>query len=263
MLLCLLALPGCAGTIDSVKNSVVTAINFAKADAEEAKGNAAYQRKDYKAAIASYRAAAGFNGSHAQFMLANMYLSGEGVPKNAKESFRWLKLSADNNYPPANYLMGRASLPKYPITAAQYFKAAAKKEHGSSMHMLGLMYANGVGVQKDSSEALRWFRMAHAQGFPVEEELLSEAGMQNYIKSTGKRAEQLQQEALLKQKLIREIQEKLTVQGFDPGPADGIYGNKTKTAIQEFQRKKGLEIDGRATDQLLEKLNAKKSWLPW
>ncbi len=262
LLFVLLILSGCAGTVDSVKSSYSNAVNFIKADAEQQKGNAAYQKKDYKAAFVSYQAAAEFGNAHGQFMLANMYLAGEGVQRNTRESFRWLKLSADNNYPPANYLMGRASLPKYPITAVNYFKAAARKEHGSSMHMLGLMYANGAGVEQSNTEALRWFRKARAQGFPVDEQLLSEAGIQRHIKRVSTRVKQKQSEAILRQKMVREIQEKLAKLGYNPGSADGLYGSKTKKAIQAFQQKKGLEVDGRATAELLEELNS-KSWLPW
>jgi len=262
LLLFLFTLAGCAGTIDSMKASVEKVINSAKAYSEEEQGNTAYDRKDYKTAFARYKTAAELGGSHGQFMLSNMYLAGEGVQRNRKESFRWLQQSAKNGYPPANYLMGRASLPKYPVTAVKYFKAAAEKEHGSSMHMLGLMYASGAGVEQNSTEALRWFRLARAQGFPVEENLLSEEGIRKFSKQAGKTAEQIQKTALERQKLVREIQEKLTELGYNPGPVDGLYGNKTKVAIQGFQQKKGLRVDGLATPELLEELN-RKSWLPW
>jgi GH24 family phage-related lysozyme (muramidase) len=39
---------------------------------------------------------------------------------------------------------------------------------------------------------------------------------------------------------LRQAQERLKVHGFDPGPIDGIWGPKTRTAVLDFQRKLGL-----------------------
>jgi peptidoglycan hydrolase-like protein with peptidoglycan-binding domain len=45
---------------------------------------------------------------------------------------------------------------------------------------------------------------------------------------------------------VKHIQELLAVAGFDAGPADGIYGPKTETAISSFQRLYGgLAVDGK------------------
>lgn len=42
---------------------------------------------------------------------------------------------------------------------------------------------------------------------------------------------------------IREIQAALKAHGFDPGPLDGIYGNRSKQAVRDFQRSRGLRVD--------------------
>jgi peptidoglycan hydrolase-like protein with peptidoglycan-binding domain len=42
----------------------------------------------------------------------------------------------------------------------------------------------------------------------------------------------------------KEIQKALKNAGFDPGAIDGKIGPKTKQAIKEFQRVKGLKVDG-------------------
>jgi hypothetical protein len=41
-----------------------------------------------------------------------------------------------------------------------------------------------------------------------------------------------------------EIQTALQILGYAPGPVDGIIGNKTKDAIEAFQRASGLPVDG-------------------
>ena len=43
----------------------------------------------------------------------------------------------------------------------------------------------------------------------------------------------------------REIQRALKMAGFDPGPMDGQMGQKTRTAIRDFQTAQGLEPDGK------------------
>lgn len=54
--------------------------------------------------------------------------------------------------------------------------------------------------------------------------------------------------------LIRSIQRKLSENGFDVGPADGIPGPNTKKGIKDFQRSKGLNVDGEISDQLIREL---------
>ena len=45
--------------------------------------------------------------------------------------------------------------------------------------------------------------------------------------------------------------------GFYPGSIDGGMGERTVIAIKEFQQKEGLTIDGKPTEELLNKLEAK------
>ena len=43
---------------------------------------------------------------------------------------------------------------------------------------------------------------------------------------------------------VRDLQRRLARLGFDPGAADGIFGGKTTSAVQAFQRAMGLVVDG-------------------
>ncbi len=43
---------------------------------------------------------------------------------------------------------------------------------------------------------------------------------------------------------VRQIQIALVRAGFDPGQADGVFGPKTRQAILQLQRAKGLDVDG-------------------
>lgn len=54
-------------------------------------------------------------------------------------------------------------MPDY-AKAFNVFKPAAEQGHARSQYKLGLMYANGYGVEQDHAEAFKWFRLAAAQG---------------------------------------------------------------------------------------------------
>ena len=52
------------------------------------------------------------------------------------------------------------------------------------------------------------------------------------------------------------VQEHLAALGYDPGPADGKMGRRTRAAIIDFQLSHNLPTDGRATQSLLNKLRS-------
>ena len=53
---------------------------------------------------------------------------------------------------------------------------------------------------------------------------------------------------------VRRVQTALAARGYDVGPIDGIMGSRTKAAIRAFQSDQGLEVDGRLSAGLVEKL---------
>jgi peptidoglycan hydrolase-like protein with peptidoglycan-binding domain len=50
------------------------------------------------------------------------------------------------------------------------------------------------------------------------------------------------------------VQQRLLQAGFDPGKPDGIMGWRSRDAIEAYQREHGLTVDGRATPELLDRL---------
>jgi membrane-bound lytic murein transglycosylase B len=50
---------------------------------------------------------------------------------------------------------------------------------------------------------------------------------------------------------VRSIQAVLGRLGYDAGPADGVAGPKTRTAIRQYQEQKRLLVDGQPSDALL------------
>lgn len=55
---------------------------------------------------------------------------------------------------------------------------------------------------------------------------------------------------------VRELQRLLNRLGYNAGTADGVIGTRTRDAIRAFERARGLEVRGRATDIVLEAARA-------
>ena len=54
---------------------------------------------------------------------------------------------------------------------------------------------------------------------------------------------------------IKQVQQILASLGYDPGPVDGIWGEKTAAGLREFQRKQDLPVTGRLDDSTMSLLN--------
>ncbi len=53
---------------------------------------------------------------------------------------------------------------------------------------------------------------------------------------------------------VRKVQEALASRGYNPGPADGVFGKKTRKAIKEFQKNNRLKVTGTLNQATLSKL---------
>jgi len=75
-------------------------------------------------------------------------------------------------------------------------------------------------------------------------------------KKTWKELNRVYREAVLsfEKSDVKQIQAALENAGFDPGPIDGKLGSRTKRAIKEFQKLKGLTQNGEVDSQTCEEL---------
>ena len=80
----------------------------------------------------------------AQFDLAIMYATGDGVEKNEREAFKWFHKSARNGHTEAKYLMGVSfnqgrGVRQQKELARYWFKLAAKAGHAKAIYQLALI----------------------------------------------------------------------------------------------------------------------------
>lgn len=105
----------------------------------------------------------------AQFHLARLYESGDGVRKDETEARRWTEQAARGGdakamHNLALYYFEGAGGPKDTAGAAQWFRRAAEKGVTDSQFNLGRLYEEGYGVPKDPAAAYRWYAAAATSG---------------------------------------------------------------------------------------------------
>jgi TPR repeat protein len=92
-------------------------------------GVAAYNRKDYAAALREFLPLARQGHVAAQYNMGVMHESGQGVPQDHAEAVKWYRL-------------------------------AAERGHARAQFNLGGMYMHGWGVPQDRVQAYMWFHLA-------------------------------------------------------------------------------------------------------
>ena len=252
LLLIAIGLSACSGVVQTVKGT------FAKDSA-----HSAYDRKDYPAALANYQKAAELGNAEAQYYLSFMYLEGKGIAADSQKALLWMQKAAAGGFAPAQVQMGLRHLTgsgvsRDPVKAHAFFERATQSENPEAQYFLAVMTATGQGTTRNTDLALRWFRLAKSNGFPVPEELLTQKGIAALGHQTHPATASAHAPTLPSGKdLILQIQAGLARLGFQPGPVDGMFGKKTASAIRSFQSQAGLAIDGKATPEVLKEINAK------
>ncbi len=105
----------------------------------------------------------------AQYRLAKLYESGEGVALDPVAALRWTERAAAGGNVRAMHDLGfyyaRGDAARLDETAAfRWFRQAAEFGYADSQYNLGILYQQGRGVSADTAEALFWFTVAAEQG---------------------------------------------------------------------------------------------------
>lgn len=136
-------------------------------------GLAAYDRGDYATALRELAPAAAAGAPFAQYDLARMYFSGEGVPRDSAAGLKWLRQAAAAGIGLAQYQLGACyewgiSVAQNYGEAASWYRRAADRGVAAAQYRLGLFYLNGLGVTRDPVAAHLWLNLAAARLPPGE-----------------------------------------------------------------------------------------------
>ena len=162
--------------------------------------------KDPKEALRLYKLSWSQGYDRAAGNIADMYYQGDGLTKDVAEGFKWLKMAAESGHVPSQHKLGVAyrdgnGTPKNDAEAIKLLTALASQGDASAMaelahgyrrtfqkpdfkqafewafrsaeknnrvgqEILGQLYLNGQGVEKDFSKAIFNFKLSAAQNSP-------------------------------------------------------------------------------------------------
>ncbi|PJI86852.1 sporulation protein [Sphingomonas koreensis] len=141
------------------------ALPGAPALADVKAGVDAWQRGDYKKALAEWRGPAAKGDADAQFNLGQAYKLGRGVPVDLATAEEWYRKAALQGHPQAEESYGLTLFENNKrAQAAEWLQKAASRGEQRAQYVLGTMYFNGDGVERDWVRAYALTVRAAAQG---------------------------------------------------------------------------------------------------
>ena len=214
---------------------------------------------------------------------------GIGVERDVKKAKTWYQLAAAQGNASAMhnlavlFAMGTDGAADNE-SAARWFTEAADLGVKDSQFNLGILAAKGVGMKQNLEDSYKWFA------------LVAKGGDQDAAAKRDEIAKALQPDQLERaraaadlwkpkpvdaetnpveipdswqegsettasidmKKAVQNIQLILNKNGYDAGGADGVMGDKTKTAIATFQSDNGMEPTGEVNEKLVRALLDKK-----
>jgi len=129
-----------------------------------------------------YAKAAAGGDRIAEYRLGVLLRSGRGVRKDEKAAVEWFRKSADQGEMDAQLALAQAydrgqGVKRSRTTAATWYLKAADQGSAPAQFRLGEFYAKGeAGLPKSEPDAVKWFRLAAAQGHRQAQEEMAKRG---------------------------------------------------------------------------------------
>jgi len=115
----------------------------------------------------------------AQYKVAIMYKTGDGVKKNPQKTLEWLLKAAEQGHAQSRYQLGlmyaNGTIVRQDyFTAAKYYRLAATfNNHADAQFRLGELHFNGRGVEHDYGKAIEYYNQAASKGHCAAQYILS------------------------------------------------------------------------------------------
>ncbi len=128
--------------------------------------------KNMKIAMAYLKRASDKGNMFAKLNMAELYRSGDGTEKNFKKAIDLYNAAFDSGFSDAMVLCGDTYLDSIPDKELSYkqaldcYQKAALKRSPHAYQRLGMMYKEGLGVEKDLSMAWNYYQKAVAMQHP-------------------------------------------------------------------------------------------------
>ncbi|MFM9843759.1 MAG: peptidoglycan-binding protein [Dongiaceae bacterium] len=194
------------------------------ARADYSDGQAAFERQDYSTALYELEPLAAQGDGRAQYLVGIIHRDGLGVPQDYVTAYAWLHVAAARGQPQAASARDGMSWNLTPSEIDEAQRLAREWRPGTAIATRTPPRNYNTGGSYDPN------------GY----------GAADNGYRTDSRA--------LNRTETMDLQWNLAVHGYDPGPADGVSGPRTRAAIEQYQIDAQLPVDGRASAALLDHL---------
>ena len=215
--------------------------------------------QDYAAAVKWYRLAAKQGVASAQFGLGAMYNNGQGVAQNYAEALKWYWKAAEQGKPSAQINLGvmyqfGQGVPQDYVQAHKWYNLAASRLPSGEDRDLAVKNRDIVAPKMTAAQIAEAQRLARdskpkTQAAPTYD-FQHEDEARAFLHEFYSLLRQLEPADLKESERVRGVQLNLATLGYKPGPADGILGSRTKSAIEAFQRDQGLPATGEVSAKM-------------
>ena len=187
--------------------------------------------EDDRQAVSWYRQAAEQGHARAQFGLGLMYANGAGISQDNIQAYAWFNLAAAGGDARVQQLAtGRKTMLRQEMTPTQIMEAQLLSG------MIADRIDRAVGIDRPRPVP------DHRSAQPNDAQVQAPSDRAPAVSPL--------------QDTVQRSQIYLAALGFDPGPADGLIGKRTRAAVQKFQRQANLTPTGQITEELLRLLQA-------
>jgi len=201
--------------------------------------------------------------AEAQFKVGEMYETGFGVKQDMAEANNWISKAANQGHETAGFKLLYWDMKKNGVTDAnkaevEALKTKAKQGNPQAQYFVGKMYAEGIGVKKNTDKAIGWLNKAALVGVLAAEREVVVVREEKQRQVLAKRRADEKKRAELKAKKERErlarIEEQKKLQAQKKAEA--------KARAEEVAKQNKAAIDARvAADKAAAEKSAEKSRL--
>ncbi|MFO7593868.1 MAG: tetratricopeptide repeat protein [Pseudomonadota bacterium] len=102
----------------------------------------------------------------AQLNLGAAYDNGLGVEQNVEQARHWYQKAAEQGLAEAQFNLAHLLVTEeeQSALAAEWMLKAAKQGMADAQYLMGVTYAEGIGVEENEEKAIAWLQKAIAQG---------------------------------------------------------------------------------------------------
>lgn len=144
------------------------------------RGIAAYQKENYQLALKEFSSSSGSQDPRASYLVATLYLRGQGVDQSYGEALKWFQAAANDKFAPALTSLGVMhkmgwGVPRNLAKAVSLLEEAALLGDPTAEATLAPMYFYGVGTAADPLKAKLYIERSARKGNVIAEYLLGKA----------------------------------------------------------------------------------------